>query len=418
MLMYKILLGANYLVAAGFSLRLLKKTQAKACGYQKIRALVCGYRSLFYWSLFCIFLYMSSFSIYASSHNAKLTGLINQIANVKNDLHQKAKQQISVEQQLKNLQIKIKTLEINCAIIAKKLQQQKNILLKLNNNQIKEQAQLQETRNKFSTQMQHAYKIESDNKIKTIFASTKHVNPELILTYHKYICAARLEQMQNIKHTLQVIGENKQKIKQQTKILQGLELGQQKQKQELVKAQQEYSKTLGLLKNKIQTQGQKLVKLIKDKKELEKLIERLNRLSMQSKAGQAPSYTKICKNFVWPTKGIIKVHFGSAIEQSSWSSSGVMVKAPAGQAVRAISAGKVVYADWFNGYGLLLIIDHGNGYMSLYGHNKGFSKKLQDRVDAGEVVAAVGNSDSQETGLYFAIRCNGKPVNPENWCRS
>lgn len=367
---------------------------------------------------FCIFLCILSFSVYASSHKAKLTGLINQIADVKSDLHQKAKQQVSVEQQLKNLQIKIKTLEVNCAKLAKKLQQQKDILLKLNNNQIKEQIQLQETRNKFSTQMQHAYKIESANNIKTIFVSAKHTNPELILTYHKYICAARLEQMQNIKHTLQLIRENKQKIKQQAKILQDLELGQRQQKQELVKAQQEYNKTLELLKNKIQTQNQKLTKLIKGKKELERLIERLNRISMQSKSGQIPSHTKICKNFVWPTKGIIKVHFGSAIEQSSWSWSGVVVKAPAGQAIRAIYAGKIVYADWFNGYGLLLIIDHGNGYMSLYGHNKGFSKKLHDRVDAGEIVAAVGSSDSQEAGLYFAIRCNGKPVNPENWCRA
>lgn len=376
-------------------------------------------RARLFWLVFiCIFLCIFNIPSYASNHNAKLTGLINQIANVKSDLHQKAKQQISVEQQLKNLQIKIKTLGANCTITAKKLGQQRDILLKLNNNQIKEQAQLQDTRNKFSTQMQHAYKIESANKIKTIFTNTKYPNPDLILTYNKYICAARLEQMQNIKHTLQTIGENKQKIKQQTKILQDLELGQQQQKQELIKAQQEYNKTLGLLKNKIQTQGQKLLKLIKDKKNLERLIERLSKISMQSKSGQAPSHTKICKNFVWPTKGIIKVHFGSAIGQSSWSSSGVLVKAPIGQAVRAIFAGKVVYADWFNGYGLLLIIDHGNGYMSLYGHNKGFSKKLHDRVNAGEVVAAVGNSDSQEAGLYFAIRCNGKPINPENWCRT
>ena len=354
----------------------------------------------------------------AASHKAKLTGLINQIASVKSDLHQKAKQQVSVEQQLKNLQLRIKTLEANGARLAKKLQQQKNLLLALNNKQIKEQAHLQEIRQQFSAQMQHAYKIASANQIKTIFAATKPTNPELILTYHKYICAARLEHMQHVKYTLRIIGENKQQIKQQTKVLQELELGQQQQKQELVKAQQEYHKTLGLLKNKIQSQSQRLIKLIKAKQDLEKLIERLNKLSMQARSGQVPSHTKICKNFVWPTKGSIKVHFGSAIEQSSWSMSGVVIRAPAGQAVRAMSAGKVVYADWFNGYGLLLIIDHGNGYMSLYGHNKGFSRKLHDRVAAGEVVAAVGSSDSPETGLYFAIRYNGKPVNPESWCKT
>jgi septal ring factor EnvC (AmiA/AmiB activator) len=76
----------------------------------------------------------------------------------------------------------------------------------------------------------------------------------------------------------------------------------------------------------------------------------------------------------------------------------------------------VVYADWFTGYGLLLIIDHGSGYMSLYGHNSNFRKKVNDQVEAGEIVALVGKSGCEEAGLYFAIRYNGRLVNPEQWC--
>jgi Membrane-bound metallopeptidase len=148
---------------------------------------------------------------------------------------------------------------------------------------------------------------------------------------------------------------------------------------------------------------------------LEKLI---NRLSPRKKVIISPELmTQLCQSFVWPTKGTVTIHFGSPIEQSSWSWSGIIISAPENQEIRAVSAGKVVYADWFTGYGLLLIIDHGSGYMSLYGHNNAFRKKLGAEVKAGEVVATVGKSGCEEPELYFAIRYNGQPINPERWCR-
>ena len=153
-------------------------------------------------------------------------------------------------------------------------------------------------------------------------------------------------------------------------------------------------------------------------RDLEKLIFRLSKPSLRKTVSMSPKLMmQLCRDFVWPTKGNIIIHFGSPIEQSSWSWSGIIIAAPVGQPIRAISSGSVVYADWFNGYGLLLIIDHGNGYMSLYGHINGFRRKLNDKVEAGEVVATVGKSGSEEPGLYFSIRYNSKPVNPEQWCK-
>ena len=86
--------------------------------------------------------------------------------------------------------------------------------------------------------------------------------------------------------------------------------------------------------------------------------------------------------------------------------------------MHAISHGRVAYADWLRGYGLLLIIDHGDGYMSLYGHNQVLYKETGEWVEAGDLIASVGNSGGQaHTGLYFEIRHNGKPTNPTQWCR-
>ena len=95
-----------------------------------------------------------------------------------------------------------------------------------------------------------------------------------------------------------------------------------------------------------------------------------------------------------------------------------MVAERGGEPVRSVSYGRVCFADWLRGYGMLLIIDHGNGYMSLYGHNQTLYKSVGDWVAAGDVIAAAGTSGGDSTNaLYFEIRRNGKPTNPSNWCR-
>jgi septal ring factor EnvC (AmiA/AmiB activator) len=98
------------------------------------------------------------------------------------------------------------------------------------------------------------------------------------------------------------------------------------------------------------------------------------------------------------------------------TSSGLLIGASAGATVKAVANGKVVFADWMNGYGLILIIDHGNGYMSLYAHNEALLRDAGDDVKRGEPVASVGNSGNQSRpGLYFELRRNGQPVNPGTW---
>ena len=95
-----------------------------------------------------------------------------------------------------------------------------------------------------------------------------------------------------------------------------------------------------------------------------------------------------------------------------------MIKASQGKDITAISHGRVVYANWLRGFGLLMILDHGDGYMSLYGHNESLYKELGQWVEPSEVIAKVGSSGGYpDSGLYFEIRHNGKPTNPAKWCK-
>jgi septal ring factor EnvC (AmiA/AmiB activator) len=122
----------------------------------------------------------------------------------------------------------------------------------------------------------------------------------------------------------------------------------------------------------------------------------------------------------WPVNGRLIAKFGTARggdSRSSWD--GVMISAAAGSPVKAVHDGRVVFADWLRGAGLLVILDHGDGYLTLYGHNQSLLKNAGELVKAGEAISTVGNSGGQETpALYFAIRQQGRPTNPVQWCRA
>ncbi|MBU0743837.1 MAG: peptidoglycan DD-metalloendopeptidase family protein [Gammaproteobacteria bacterium] len=363
--------------------------------------------------LFCFMLLHASAQ--AEDKAAKLNNVLHQISKVKTDLTQKERQQASVKQQLNSLKKKKTTIEVNLKKTTKNLKYQKNVLVKLNKNRAKQQLQLKEAQDKLSAQINLAYQLDRTNYLKNVFAKKNGKDSDIILAYHKYVFMARLEQMRNINKTLERLELNRNKISKETKVLKTIEGRQGQQKLELEKTKKEQDLILGSLKNKIASQNKKLKQLLIAKKNLEKLVNALN--PHKFAAMSSGVRTRLCQNFVWPTKGVIVTRFGSSIEQSSWKWSGIFIRAPENQEVRAISSGSIVYADFLAGYGLLLIIDHGNGYMSLYGHNNRFLKQINAKVVAGDVISTVGKNGGEEAELYFAIRYNGKPIDPQKWCR-
>lgn len=117
----------------------------------------------------------------------------------------------------------------------------------------------------------------------------------------------------------------------------------------------------------------------------------------------------------WPVQGPILISYGSPrTAELKWK--GTLIGASEGTQVKAVAPGQVVYADWLDGFGMLLVIDHGKGYMSLYGHNQSLLRQVGQKVEQGEPVALVGDSGGQErSGLYFEIRYQGEAINPTKW---
>jgi septal ring factor EnvC (AmiA/AmiB activator) len=148
-----------------------------------------------------------------------------------------------------------------------------------------------------------------------------------------------------------------------------------------------------------------------------KPVERPKTVESPKKEIQAGiAFAELEGKLPWPVQGAIVERFGSRRFETTWD--GTVIAASEGAAIHAVAPGRVVYADWLRGYGLMIIVDHGKGFMSLYAFNQSLHKSLGEYVRAGETLASVGRSGGRSrAALYFGIRKKGKAVNPEKWCR-
>lgn len=166
-------------------------------------------------------------------------------------------------------------------------------------------------------------------------------------------------------------------------------------------------------------QGQsKLSQLQQDQKRLAKLLADIEKsLSLANLTQNNQAFKTLRGKLSWPLSGKIVRSFGSSYDNLTYD--GLLISGSAGQSVKAVHHGRVVFSEWLRGYGLLVILDHGDGYMSLYGHNDALLKTTGDWVSQGEAISTVGQSGGySEPGLYFAIRYKGKAINPRSWLAS
>jgi septal ring factor EnvC (AmiA/AmiB activator) len=172
------------------------------------------------------------------------------------------------------------------------------------------------------------------------------------------------------------------------------------------------------LQSQMQSRATQLGTLEQDQQRLQKLVQSLT-LALQEIPQDDTQYTSLRQlkgKLRWPVVGRITRSFGAKEAQGSLQARGVQIATQTGVDVRAIARGRVAFSDWLRGFGLLLIIDHGEGYMSLYGQNRSLYKDVGEWVERGETIAAAGDSGGQAgTGLYLELRKNGKPFNPAPW---
>jgi septal ring factor EnvC (AmiA/AmiB activator) len=268
-------------------------------------------------------------------------------------------------------------------------------------------------------QLRSAYAMGRQQQVKMLLNQQQPERMSRVMQYYDYFNQARIDKVEFIENKVKELDKVEIKLEEENKQLQALVNKKQLENEKLANAKAQRKKVLANIKKEIKSAGSELQQLKENEKRLTALLssirQAINDIPILSQENKP--FPKLKGKLPWPTKGTLRKSFGSAKSSGRWD--GVLIGAREGQPIRSISHGRVVYADWLRGYGLLIIVDHGEGYMSLYAFNQGLYREVGDWVNAGETIASTGLSGGQQSaGLYFSIRKNGKPVNPTRWCRA
>ncbi|HEX6828138.1 MAG TPA: peptidoglycan DD-metalloendopeptidase family protein, partial [Burkholderiales bacterium] len=247
--------------------------------------------------------------------------------------------------------------------------------------------------------------------------------------YFGYISRERARWLRSLRENLERLEENSRHTADEAAQLADIRAEQAAQRERLQREKLARQRVLAQVSRQVERQRKEIGKLQRDEKRLAKLVDKLARLVASRPSEPGPRNTRLPEpgsggqafrelkgSLSLPVRGELANRFGSPRPGGGTTWKGLFIRSPEGQEVRAIASGRVVFADWLRGFGNLLILDHGQGYMSLYGNNETLFQEVGAAVRGGDVVAAVGNSGGNpESGLYFELRHQGTPLDPMGW---
>lgn len=347
----------------------------------------------------------------------ELNQVKQRIEKLQRQLRKDQGKKTKAESALQSIESKMGTLFNELSRINQQLRSSENTLVALE----KQHKQLTEARTKqktkLSADLKATYSQGRKEYLKMLLNLEEPERLSRISRYYDYVQKARFERIQSFNVTLNALKETSLSQDKERGKLAQLKDNLEHQKIALDSAQAKRQKALASAKQSIKNTDQALAQLNADQKRLQKLLNEVQNALADLPVGSGKvAFKKRKGQLIWPTTGPIKHRFGQQRAQGRLKWNGIVIKNKSGAKVKAIHGGRVVFSDWLRGYGLLIILDHGDNYMSLYGHNQSLIKETGDWVNAGEQISSVGNSGGQsESGLYFEIRKNGKPSNPSRW---
>lgn len=334
----------------------------------------------------------------------------------------KARQQALLDSKAdaEKLQSVLAESEKNIGVVARRLNSTKNALADNRQQQTslkQRQGELQQAiaqqQELLGGQLRTAFISGNYDYAKMVFYQEDAARFERVLAYYKYLNEARQKEIMQFKTSVTELEQVNNDLQMKAQELSALLNDQEQQQNELVARQQDRQQTLVKLRSKIASDEERIAQLREAEQALVEAIERAQRASQvpQELTGLSSDKGKLLQ----PAEGTLRRLFGKRRQgQVRWK--GIMIDGREGSAVKAIAHGRVIYSDWLRGFGLVTIIEHGDGYMSVYGHNQALLRSAGDPVAKGETVALLGQSGGQSSpNLYFEIRHKGKALNPLEW---
>ncbi len=345
----------------------------------------------------------------------ELQQLKGKIKKLQSSLSKKRKQQSSALKKLRSSEKKIATASKILRSTLRQLSKKERELKKLHKKQKNLEADKKIQKQALAEQLRSAYINGKQEYLKLLLNQQEPDELGRMLVYYDYMNKARSKQVKQLQTTLSELRNIDLAIQKEIRKLNLLRQSKESETKQLKKLKRKRKQLVDALGKEIATKSDELTELEINAQELQQLIDSVRETIEEMDFSQPLEGLKRLKGKLhWPSKGKQIKRYGSL--NQGQRSSGVLIAGKEGNDINAIHHGRVVYSDWLRGFGLLLIVDHGKGYMSLYGYNQALYKDVGDWVEANEAIATLGQSGGQkQPALYFELRHQGKPVNPKKW---
>lgn len=371
-------------------------------------------------ALLAAFIFLAlSFNLSADNHQQQeLKKLKASISSLEKQLRNQRNEKNNIQQQLEKIELSVAGLNKKIRDIGKKITKAETKLASLISKKNNLKQRIEKQRFAIAEQIRSAYKTGNEAPIKLLLNQENPEQLSRILKYYDYLLNARSKKIdqftadiESLKITLSKIEITKVSLTDSKKEL-------QKDKKQLAKTISQRKITLGKVNKSLESNKQQLNQYKKQRDELETVIQTVKKVAKTiPPAENYPSFALSKGKLNWPVKGKLNASFGSRrSEYLRWQ--GWLIGAKKEADITSVHHGRVVFSNYLRGFGLLVIIDHGDGYMTLYAHNQELLRETGDWVQSGEIISRAGNTGGlNNTALYFEVREEGKPVNPKHWLK-
>jgi septal ring factor EnvC (AmiA/AmiB activator) len=357
----------------------------------------------------------------AQDQQADLQNIQSLIEQTKEQLDEKLEDSERLQQELKLAELQIAEAATVLNQTDRSLSTTRKEIINLETEKKLTETKIENQQAYLSNQIRSAFMAGNYDFAKMVFNQDDAGKFERLLTYYQYLNKARLDQINQFRRLISSLETLEQELTEKENTQIKLIAQQREQADNLRERQQQRQSTLQALDAEIKTDQARVAQLSQQERSLMQAIEQAEIAARRAAAQSAQSnvamagLTKLKGQLILPTSGNVDRLFGKRRQgQVRWQ--GIVINSPSGTPVNSVADGKVLYADWLKGFGLVTIVDHGEGYMSVYGRNQALLKNVGDTVVAGDTISLVGNSGGQaQPGLYFEIRHKGKALNPSQW---
>lgn len=341
-----------------------------------------------------------------------------ELKGVKSEINRQQQSLTSQEKKLNDLQKSLKDQELGISKLERDIKQTKSELAKAdqNINKLEEKISLQEAQRQVQEeqlkQLIQTYYVTERAKANGHLLN-EGIEEDRISQYFQHLAKARSEVIDAISKITEELAHNRNQLELEKTQIENLLKQQSQKRASLASTQSNRKKTLGNIQKNIKDDKRYLAELQRNETRLKAEIAK----AAKRNAVPMDGITKQRGKLPWPLKGRVLHSFGTKqTGQVNWK--GMVLSASYGQQVKAVYSGTVVFAEYLRGYGLVVLLDHGKGDMTLYGYNQALTKKEGDKVTAGEVIALAGDTGGQDrASLYFEIRRNSEAQNPKSWLK-